>query len=335
MERQPLSRIKSFDDETLARALKILESGGLVAFPTETVYGLGASALNDDALKKLFAAKGRPADHPVIVHLASAEGLKNWVQDVPAEAKLLADTFWPGPLTLILKRSEIVSDLVTGGQATVGLRVPNHPVALALLEAFGAIAAPSANRFGRISPTRAVHVAAELGERVDLILDGGEAQVGLESTIVDLSTGRARVLRPGGVSVAALAEVLGYAPEFIVKAEIRASGMLDSHYAPMTASFLVDSQQLDKLARTEGKRTGFLSLRLKPAWVKGRWLTLGPHPEDYAHNLYAALRDLDNAGLDRIYVEAVPERPEWLAVRDRLQRATVPKLEPEAVPKES
>ena len=332
---KPLLYIAQATDATLARAAKILKSGGLVAFPTETVYGLGADARNDEALKKLFAAKGRPADHPVIVHLAGAEELETWAQDVPDEAYSLAATFWPGPMTLILKRSEIVSDLVTGGQDTVGLRVPHHPVALALLKAFGAIAAPSANRFGRISPTRAEHVAAELGERVNLILDGGEAEVGLESTIVDLSTGRARVLRPGGVSVAALAEVFGNAPEVVSKAEVRASGTLDSHYAPTTPSFLVDSQQLDNLARTEGAGTGFLSLRLAPAWVKGSWRTLSVDAEVYAHGLYAALRELDTAGLDRIYVEVVPERPEWLAVRDRLKRATTSQLEPEVAELES
>lgn len=331
MEHSPSPpHIATLTDEALARATKILKSGGLVAFPTETVYGLGADARNEDALKSLFAAKGRPADHPVIVHLADTAQLETWAQAIPSEAKRLADTFWPGPMTLILKRSELVSDLVTGGQDTVGVRVPNHPVALSLLRAFGPIAAPSANRFGRISPTRAEHVAAELGERVDLILDGSEAQVGLESTIVDLSAGRARVLRPGGVSLTALSEVLGYTPDVVAKAEVRASGTLESHYAPMTPSFLVDSQQLDNLARTEGAATGYLSLRLGPARAKGPWRTLSVDPEDYARGLYAALRELDDIGLERIYVEAVPERPEWLAVRDRLQRATTRQLEPEA-----
>ncbi len=317
--------------QTVARAADLLKEGRLVAFPTETVYGIGADALNPETVAKIFAAKGRPADHPLIVHLPDAAHLAAWAADVPELAYRLADAFWPGPLTLVLKRSLQVPDAVTGGQDTVGVRVPNHRVALALLNAFGGgIAAPSANRFGRISPTRAEHVAAELGDSVDLVLDGGACEVGLESTILDLSAGRAKVLRPGGVPVERLTELLGYAPEVVGSSAVRVSGSLPSHYAPTTPSFLVSAQQIDNLARTEGERVGFLSQRLGPAWVKGPWRSLPAEPEAYGRGLYAALRALDAAHLTRLYVEAVPDEPEWLAVRDRLHRATVRDVLPEA-----
>ncbi|WP_442770390.1 L-threonylcarbamoyladenylate synthase, partial [Zoogloea ramigera] len=197
----------------IQRAVQLLRQGELVALPTETVYGLGADALNPDAVAKIFAAKGRPSDHPLIVHLADASQIMTWAREVPKDAIALARAFWPGPLTLILKRDESVPDLVTGGQDTVGLRVPNHPVALELLRAFGSgVAAPSANRFGRISPTTAEHVRQELGERVALILDGGACAVGLESTIVDLSRGVPVILRPGAIGADDIARVLGRRP---------------------------------------------------------------------------------------------------------------------------
>ncbi|MEK7737911.1 MAG: L-threonylcarbamoyladenylate synthase, partial [Pseudomonadota bacterium] len=198
----------------IAHAVTLLRAGELVAFPTETVYGLGADAANPAAVAKIFAAKGRPADHPLIVHLPSAEALDAWAREVPESARKLAAAFWPGPLTLILKRQPQVPDAVTGGQDTVGLRVPDHPLALALLKAFDGgrfrgIAAPSANRYGRISPTSAAHVRAELGAAVPLVLDGGDCQVGIESTIVDLSRGTPRLLRPGAIGAADIAHVLG------------------------------------------------------------------------------------------------------------------------------
>ena len=322
--------------QAVARAADLLKAGRLVAFPTETVYGIGADATNPEAVRKIFAVKKRPADHPLIVHLPDASHIKAWAEDVPELAHTLADALWPGPLTLILKRSAQVPDVVTGGQDTVGLRVPNHEVALALLNAFGGgLAAPSANRFGRISPTTAEHVRAELGDSVDLVLDGGPCAVGLESTILDLSAGRAKVLRPGGVSAERLADLLGYAPEVVTTSATRVSGNLPSHYAPTTPSFLVSAQQIDNLARTEPASVGFLSQRLEPAWVKGLWRTLPTDPEGYAHRLYAALRDLDAQNLTHIYVEEVPEEPEWLAVRDRLRRATVQDVLPEAAEVES
>ena len=236
----------------IQRAVALLCQGELVALPTETVYGLGADALNPDAVAKIFTAKGRPSDHPLIVHLADAGQIMTWAREVPKDAIALARAFWPGPLTLILKRDESVPDLVTGGQDTVGLRVPNHPVALELLRAFGSgVAAPSANRFGRISPTTAEHVRQELGERVALILDGGACAVGLESTIVDLSRGVPVILRPGAIGADDIARVLGRRPrlrgEFEAEAggaaeqgaTPRVSGALAAHYAPRTPLELV------------------------------------------------------------------------------------------------
>lgn len=322
--------------QALVRAVALLREGNLVAFPTETVYGLGADALNPEAVSKVFAAKGRPADHPLIVHLPDLTHLETWAADAPELAYQLADAFWPGPLTLVLKRSLLVPDLITGGQDTVGLRVPSHLVALDLLHAFGGgIAAPSANRFGRLSPTRAEHVVEELSDRVDLVLDGGACEVGLESTIINLSTGRVQILRPGGVSVSRIADLLGYAPEIVAKSAVRVPGSLASHYAPLTPSVLVSAQQIDNLARTASNSAGFVSQRQKPAWAKGPWRTLPADPKAYGHEVYAALRDLDSSNLTRIYVEAVPDTPEWLAVRDRLRRATIRDVEPEAAELES
>ncbi len=302
--------------KTLELAISLLKAGELLGLPTETVYGLGADASNPEAVQKIFTAKGRPADHPLIVHIASKKALTNWAKDIPEAAYKLADAFWPGPLTLILKRSSLVPDIVTGGQDTVGLRVPSHPVALAVLEAFkGGIAAPSANRFGRISPTTARHVQEELGTNVQLILDGGACEVGLESTIVDLSTAKARVLRPGGISVEALSKVLGYEPELKTKTDIRASGTLDSHYAPQTPSLLVKEIP-------EGLSDAGVIAR-RPSPDKGLvWLELSNPATTYAQELYAALRQLDSLGLKQIYIEDVPDSADWLAVRDRLKRAT-------------
>ena len=306
--------------EVVTRAANILNSGGLIAFPTETVYGLGADASNPDAVAKIFAAKGRPADHPLIVHVGSAAQLGDWATGIPPEAYDLANKFWPGPLTLILQRSDTVPDAVTGGQDTVGLRVPNHPTALSLLKAFGGgIAAPSANRFGRISPTTAQHVRDELGNAVDVILDGGACEVGLESTILDLSGDRARVLRPGGIAVSALAEVLGYTPELVTTSEVRASGTLASHYAPTTPAALVTWGEIAELSAPD---IGVLSLKPKPKDFRGSWLTLPPEAAAYGAGLYGALRTLDTPSARRIYIETVPDEAAWTAVRDRLQRAT-------------
>jgi L-threonylcarbamoyladenylate synthase len=314
--------------DDIQRAVALLRQGELVALPTETVYGLGADALNPEAVAKIFAAKGRPSDHPLIVHLPDAEQLTLWARDIPREAIALARAFWPGPLTLILKKEEGVPDIVTGGQDTVGLRVPNHPVALALLRAFGSgVAAPSANRFGRISPTTAGHVRQELGDRVPLILDGGPCEVGLESTILDLSRDVPVILRPGAIGVDDIARVIGRRPRLPgemeeMTAAPRVSGALAAHYAPRTPLELVDSASLSGrllagdvvLART-AQPAGL------PAGVQ--WVPAPADAAGYAHDLYARLRALDEAGCVRILVEAPPVTPEWTAVADRLGRAAV------------
>lgn len=315
----------------IARAVELLKAGELVGIPTETVYGLGADAMNPEAVARIFAAKGRPADHPLIVHIPGARHLDHWAVDIPDLAWELAEDFWPGPLTLILKRAPGVPDAVTGGQDTVGLRVPGHPVALELLRAFavaggsGGIAAPSANRFGRISPTTAAHVREELGDAVALVLEGGACAVGIESTIIDLSSGKPVLLRPGHISPAAIAAVCGVLPAAPTAAAPRASGSLEAHYAPLTPMRRVESGRLLELLnamRHSGRRCGVLAHSQPPqAGVPHAWKMLPAEPVGYAHDLYAALRELDHAGVDLIVVEAIPSSPEWLAVADRLRRA--------------
>lgn len=315
----------------IQQAVALLRRGDLVALPTETVYGLGADAMNPDACAKIFAAKGRPSDHPLIVHLPDAEQLPVWARAIPKEAIALARAFWPGPLTLILKKHEDVPDLVTGGQDTVGLRVPNHPVALELLRAFGGgIAAPSANRFGRISPTTAAHVREELGDRVPLILDGGPCQVGLESTILDLSRDVPVILRPGAIGVDDIARVIGRRPRLRGEDEAgqggsvapRVSGALAAHYAPRTPLELVAGADL-LVALQPGDAV--LARMPRPDSLQDgvRWVAAAIDAAAYGHDLYAALRDLDTAGCRRILVEAPPASPEWSAVIDRLGRAAV------------
>ena len=239
------ARIDAPSPAAIARAADRLRAGMLVAFPTETVYGLGADAGNPEAVRRIFAAKGRPADHPVIVHLHDAAQMADWARAVPEAAQKLAAAFWPGPLTLILPRASHVADVVTGGQDSVGLRVPSHPVARALLAAFGGgIAAPSANRFGRISPTTAQHVADDLGDAVAMILDGGACAVGIESTIVAFTGDQPVLLRPGGIGVAALSRALGRPLARRRCGAPRASGTLASHYAPRTPATLVAADML-------------------------------------------------------------------------------------------
>lgn len=304
-----------------------------MAFPTETVYGLGADASNPAAVAKIFAAKGRPQDHPVIVHLAGIELLPLWASEIPPAARRLAAAFWPGPLTLILKRAAGVPDCVTGGQDTVGLRIPGHPVALELLKAFAGeeggrafsgVAAPSANRFGRISPTTAAHVRAELGDAVDWVLDGGECSVGIESTIVDLSRGRAVLLRPGQVTPAQIAAVLGSEVELPDAAAPRVSGALDSHYAPRTPLYLIAAAELPaRLTALRGKKLAVLARGEAPAGLNDvSWQTAPRAVAGYAHELYASLRRLDALGCAAILVEAPPAAPEWQGVNDRLRRAS-------------
>jgi L-threonylcarbamoyladenylate synthase len=302
------------------RAAQILRGGGLVAFPTETVYGLGADAASEKAVARLYSVKRRPADHPVIVHFSDAEKAFAWAREVPEPARKLAARFWPGPLTLILKRSALAKDFVTGGQDTVGLRVPSHPVAHALLEEFSnGIAAPSANRFGGVSPTTAAHVREDLGSDVDLVLEGGPSEVGIESTILDLSAATAALLRPGHIGKIDLEQVIGPIAERTA-ASPRHSGGLERHYAPRTPARLVATHALDKEISLLKDRVAVLAFSRPDERVE-YWLRMPPEPGAYAQRLYAALRELDGAGCERILVEAPPESPEWSAVRDRLNRA--------------
>lgn len=315
-------------------AAALLRKGGVVAIPTETVYGLAADASNQDAVKRIFAIKGRPADHPLIVHIADESQLQHWAREVPHAAKLLAQRFWPGPLTLILPRSRHVSDIVTGGQDTVGLRVPGHPVALALLREMGpdaALAAPSANRYGRISPTTAQHVQDELGDTVDMILDGGACQVGLESTIVSCIGDSVTVLRPGGIPLSAIEQVLQHKVEVAdsTAAKIRVSGNVLSHYAPLTPLELVSGENLWQRASelaAQGLRVATLEWSAPNAVHFAHSGIARTHmpsdPVAYGQMLYATLRSLDVAGFDRLLAEAPPGNEAWLAIADRLKRAS-------------
>jgi len=314
--------------DSIQHAADLLHQGKLVAIPTETVYGLGADASNPDAVVKIFKAKGRPSNHPLIVHLAYASQMHDWAEDVPDAALSLAREFWPGPLTMILRKKPGVPMAVTGGQNTVALRVPDNPVALWLLRVFGGgVAAPSANRFGRISPTTAQHVAEELGEAVDCILDGGACTVGVESTIIDLTDVQPTILRPGRISRSQLEEVLQTEVALKSQHKIRAPGMLAAHYAPNTPAFLCPtdnlSEELEERQR-QGQQVGVLCFSESLSGLACRYLRHLPNQaEDYEAALYAALRELDKLHLDGILVEQPPEQEEWAAVTDRLEKATV------------
>jgi len=309
--------------DAIQAAVAHLRAGSLVAFPTETVYGLGADAGNEQAVRRIFAAKGRPANHPVIVHVVNKDAAAAWTGEMPDAASRLAEAFWPGPLTLIVPRSARASDSVTAGQDSVGLRVPSHPVAALLLQAFAqaggtGIAAPSANRFGRISPTTAQHVADDLGAEVAMILDGGACDVGIESTIVAFRDGEPMLLRPGGISLAALTRVLGEAPRAPASDAPRASGTLASHYAPRTPARLVPADALRNCAAG----VAVLARTVERPQGAKRWIDAASDPVAYAHDLYANLRALDAMQGNAILIEAVPNDAAWQAVRDRLTRAT-------------
>ncbi len=323
----------SASKEDILKAAQILESGGLVAFPTETVYGLGADAENPAAVANIFAVKGRPADHPLIVHLAPEADVNDWAIDIPDAAHQLIAACWPGPLTLILKKAAHVPDAVTGGQDSVGLRCPSHPVAQALLRAFkqgkGGVAAPSANRFGHVSPTTAQHVRDEFAGdvRLGMILDGGQSNVGIESTILDLSrwkTKGAVLLRPGHISAERIAEIIGVMPCTPDSAAPRASGTLESHYAPRTPVVLIAPNELKtKLQQwvAAGKRVALMHYASVDAVDILSQRTLPAAPDGYAHHLYASLRELDGVGADVIAVELPPQDAAWQGVNDRLRRA--------------
>ena len=303
------------------RAAEVLRAGGLVAFPTETVYGLGADACSAAAVARLYAAKGRPADHPVIVHFATAEDAFSFGREIPPAARKLAERFWPGPLTMVLKRSPRAQDFVTGGQDSVGLRVPSHPVAQELLRAFGGgIAAPSANEFGSLSATTAQHVRAELSGKVDLVLDGGPSEVGIESTILDLSSGTPVLLRPGRISAQEIGDLLKIRVQKKRMGSPRHSGGLERHYAPRTPARLVAPHALDAEIAERGPDVAVLAFS-RPDERVDYWIRMPRDAQAYAQRLYAALRELDGAGCGAILIETPPETAEWDAVRDRLSRA--------------
>lgn len=319
------ARVLSASDEAVDAAVVVLRRGGLVGIPTETVYGLGADAANDRAVGRIFSVKGRPSDHPVIVHVGDGEEIDRWADDAPAAARALAEAFWPGPLTLVLPRGPHVPDVVTGGLPTVGLRVPDQPLTLRLLERFGGgIAAPSANRFGRVSPTRAQHVVDELGDAVDLVLDGGPCRVGVESTIVEVTPAGLSVLRVGTITTGDLERVVGSPVAVDTTGPPRAPGMHSAHYAP-AARVVVTSENPAGAAATaldRGQRVAVLAERPPPGLPAGAHL-LEPVGDaaGYAHHLYDRLREADALGFD--VVVAVPPEPvgPGLAVRDRLARA--------------
>ena len=312
------------DAAAMGDAAKVLAAGGLVAFPTETVYGLGADACNELAVARIYAAKGRPADHPLIVHVASIDGLSHWAHDVPTYAISLARDFWPGPMTLVVKRSELAGDFVTGGQDTVGVRVPNHPVALGLLEAFEkaggkGVAAPSANRFGHVSPTTAQAVADELNDYLldgDQILDGGACEVGVESTIIDCTGDVPRILRPGGITLEMIKTSTGISPTFLAddsNDEIRVSGSLEKHYAPK-AQIILDEVPI--------AGQGFIAISDIETPQGVTRLAAPKDDNEFARVMYAALRKADEIGLQEIVVSQPLGGGIAIAIRDRLRRAS-------------
>lgn len=322
--------LKMTKRSNITQAVTILRHGGLVAFPTETVYGLGADAKNEEAIRKVFKAKGRPYDHPLIVHIGKIEELNVWARDIPPLAMKLARVFWPGPLTLILKKQSQVPDILTGRQDTIGIRIPKHPVALSLLQAFGSgIAAPSANKFTHISPTTAAAVKEELGKEVGLILDGGECEVGLESTILNLSTLQPTILRPGMISAQALEEVMGVKVTSSRQdtPEPRVPGMHHLHYAPLTKALLIETKAIPQMVeqlQPQDLPAAFLiySDLTLPQSNKMHWVRMPPNAFQYAHHLYHMLRTLDNQHYKVIFIESVPHNVEWEAIRDRLLRAS-------------
>lgn len=329
-------------DEALERAAQRLADGGLVAFPTETVYGLGGDAENPDAISAIYKAKGRPSNHPVIVHVAPEADLSYWARQVPEAAQALVKAFWPGPLTLILPRAPRIPSAVSGGQDSIGLRCPSHPVAQSLLRRFaalkggnGGVAAPSANKFGQVSPTQAAHVRnefPELGEDALLVLEGGPSQVGIESTIVDLSRLEEGVgpvlLRPGHITADELALVLGVMPARPDVSAPRVSGSLKAHYAPRTPLVLSRRDDLSAVlakAVARGERVAAAVFPPVPeqsaSYPEVSWHLCASDRAEYAYRLYALLRELDSQGYDRIVMERPPVTPAWQAVNDRLGRA--------------
>lgn len=335
------------DAADLGPAAEALKGGGLVAFPTETVYGLGASALDPEAVARIFAASGRPDNNPLIVHAADSEGARALAAEWPVAAERLAAAFWPGPLTLIVPRAAHVPDAVTAGLPNVALRVPGHPVAHALLAAAGIpVAAPSANRSGEVSPTTAEHVVRSLGEAVDVVVDGGPCTLGIESTVVSLASETPTILRPGSVTQEEISEVIGVVlmaggAKEQPGAALPSPGRMDRHYAPRAQLRLIDPEPMGLVAlvaaapgveaylpmhidsRTYGERTAVLSYS-GAEYPGARIIRMPSDAAGYAARLYATLHELDAEGYERILVERVPDEQEWAGVRDRLMRASNP-----------
>jgi L-threonylcarbamoyladenylate synthase len=324
------------DLDKIDQAVKILREGGLVAFPTETVYGLGADARSSSAIARIYHAKGRPSTNPLIVHVADAQIAKRYAADWPEDAERLAKAFWPGPITLVVPKSPQIVSEATAGRNTVGLRAPNHPLALQLLRVFdGPLAGPSANRSNRISPTTAEHVRQSLAGRVDLILDGGPCGVGIESTVIDLTSTKPAILRPGGISREAIEAVIGPVELQAMVTDISQSaaspGQQPVHYAPRTPAYRFESseaEQVDAFLRRAIISTAvFITLRVWPDWLNfaGENLESFLMPGDpvvYARRLYSTLHDADKIGPAAIFIEMPPDTSAWNAVRDRIRRAT-------------
>lgn len=314
----------------IERAVCQLKAGELVAFPTETVYGLGADATNPTAIQKVFTAKGRPTDHPLIVHIANATLLPSWARNIPDAAWTLAKHFWPGPLTLILHKQIGISPIITGGQETIAIRIPNHPLTLNMLQTFGgAIVGPSANKYGRVSPTTAAHVATDLGDAVAVIVDGGECTVGLESTIIDLTAAHPVIRRSGAITSLEISTVLGtqVTLDTSVNHSVRTSGSHESHYAPITTLRMLAYDDLLAAAillQRQNKLFSSLSFKPKPKEINSDvyWQQVSRAPKQYAHDLYANLRIHDNLNNSVILIERPPQDDTWLAILDRLTRAS-------------
>jgi len=316
--------------QAIQQAASLLRAGKVVGIPTETVYGLGGSASSLEAIQKIYATKGRPIHNPLIIHISHATAIAQWAIDIPKAAWILAEHFWPGPLTLVLRRHPRVLDAVTANQDTVALRVPNHPVALALLQEFGSgIAAPSANRYGRISPTTAEHVREELGDTVDYVLEGGPCQIGIESTIVHCQEHAFKILRPGTISEEALSHALGIS-SIVDRTQhtIQVPGANAAHYAPTSPVFLLDISALLKKAQDLTKNyhsVGVLAFSKQPDTLTDiglQWISASTDSNTYAMHLYANLRVLDRSRPNCILIETPPATPPWLAIQDRLSRAS-------------
>jgi len=309
------------------QAVQILRQGGLVAFPTETVYGLGADARRADAVGRIFQAKGRPANNPLIVHVHDIPAARKYAAHWPDKAQQLAGRFWPGPLTLVVLKNDLITPAATAGGPAVGLRIPSHPLALQLLRQFdGPLAAPSANRSAHISPTTADHVRNDLAGRVDLILDGGPCPVGIESTVLDLTSDPPAILRPGGLSKAQIETIIGPVLESqrpaLFNQSAASPGQQEIHYAPTTPAFRLEPHQREGLPLSNSALILLGQPSLRPH--DKHLITLPEDPARYARYIYAILRELDSRNLDAIYIQMPPDQPQWVAIRDRLRRATRP-----------